>query len=167
MSSAEVAESSVDPPAKKRRVAAASTTGSTDDEQPLTTNADMAKANGSTSSGFSTTIEYPITTKPTDIDEGLYSRQLYVLGHDAMRRMASSDVLICGLGGLGVEIAKNVILGGVKSVTLHDNAVCKLADLGSQFYLTEADVGKRQSKGTNELQETHEICWRMTGHKST
>ena len=23
-----------------------------------------------------------------DIDEGLYSRQLYVLGHDAMRRMA-------------------------------------------------------------------------------
>ncbi len=23
----------------------------------------------------------------TDIDEGLYSRQLYVLGHDAMRRM--------------------------------------------------------------------------------
>lgn len=47
----------------------------------------------------------------TEIDEGLYSRQLYVLGHDAMRRMASSDVLISGLGGLGVEIAKNVILG--------------------------------------------------------
>ena len=46
-----------------------------------------------------------------DIDEGLYSRQLYVLGHDAMRRMASSDVLISGLGGLGVEVAKNVILG--------------------------------------------------------
>lgn len=39
-----------------------------------------------------------------DIDESLYSRQLYVLGHDAMRRMASSDVLISGLGGLGVEV---------------------------------------------------------------
>lgn len=150
MSSAEVAESSVDPPAKKRRVAAASTTGSTDDEQPLTTNADMAKANGSTSSGSgSSTSIVSRAGAPAEIDEGLYSRQLYVLGHDAMRRMASSDVLISGLGGLGVEIAKNVILGGVKSVTLHDDAVCKLADLGSQFYLTEADVGKRQNNGIN------------------
>lgn len=60
------------------------------------------------------------------IDESLYSRQLYVLGHEAMRRMATSDVLISGLGGLGVEIAKNVILGGVKSVTLHDSAVCQV-----------------------------------------
>ena len=125
MSSAEVVESSVDPPAKKRRVAA--TTGGADDS---TTIADMAK-NGSTSRASA------------EIDEGLYSRQLYVLGHDAMRRMASSDVLISGLGGLGVEIAKNVILGGVKSVTLHDDALCQISDLGSQFYLTEADIGEQ------------------------
>ena len=39
------------------------------------------------------------------IDESLYSRQLYVLGHEAMRRMARSDVLICGIGGLGVEVS--------------------------------------------------------------
>ncbi|XP_043258430.1 ubiquitin-like modifier-activating enzyme 1 [Colletes gigas] len=127
MSSAEVVESSVDPPAKKRRVAA--TTGGGDDS---TTIADMAK-NGSTSRA------------PAEIDEGLYSRQLYVLGHDAMRRMASSDVLISGLGGLGVEIAKNVILGGVKSVTLHDDALCQISDLGSQFYLKEADIDKNRA----------------------
>ena len=59
---------------------------------------------------------------PKEIDESLYSRQLYVLGHEAMKKMQSSDVLISGMGGLGVEIAKNVILGGVKSVTLHDTA---------------------------------------------
>lgn len=81
-----------------------------------------------------------------DIDEGLYSRQLYVLGHDAMRRMASSDVLISGLGGLGVEVAKNVILAGVKSVTLHDEALCTVEDLSSQFYLTENDVGKNRAE---------------------
>lgn len=34
------------------------------------------------------------------IDEGLYSRQLYVLGHEAMKRMSQSDVLIVGLKGL-------------------------------------------------------------------
>lgn len=42
--------------------------------------------------------------KNGDIDESLYSRQLYVLGHEAMRRMGSSHVLIAGLKGLGVEI---------------------------------------------------------------
>lgn len=81
-----------------------------------------------------------------DIDEGLYSRQLYVLGHDAMRRMASSDVLISGLGGLGVEVAKNVILGGVKSVTLHDERTCQVQDLSSQFYLSESDIGKNRAE---------------------
>lgn len=80
-----------------------------------------------------------------DIDESLYSRQLYVLGHDAMRRMASSDILLSGLNGLGLEIAKNVILGGVKSITLHDTDNCTLQDLSSQFYLTEADIGKNRA----------------------
>lgn len=56
----------------------------------------------------------------------------YVLGHEAMKRMQSSNVLISGLRGLGVEIAKNVILGGVKSVTLHDQGVAEWRDLSSQ-----------------------------------
>ena len=42
--------------------------------------------------------------KNGDIDESLYSRQLYVLGHEAMKRMGSSHVLVAGLRGLGVEI---------------------------------------------------------------
>jgi len=79
-----------------------------------------------------------------EIDEGLYSRQLYVLGHEAMKRMGLSNILICGLKGLGVEIAKNIILSGVKSVTLYDNEACELEDLSSQFYLSEGDVGKNR-----------------------
>lgn len=56
----------------------------------------------------------------------------YVLGHDAMKRMQNSNVLISGMKGLGVEIAKNVILGGVKSVTVHDQGVAEWRDLSSQ-----------------------------------
>lgn len=92
-----------------------------------------------------------------EIDEGLYSRQLYVLGHEAMRRMAMSDVLVSGIGGLGVEIAKNVILAGVKSVTLHDQQNCSLADLSSQFYLSESSVGKnRAEESCNHLAELNQ-----------
>ena len=56
----------------------------------------------------------------------------YVLGHAAMKRMALSNVLVSGMGGLGVEIAKNIVLGGVKSVTIHDEAVTSWSDLSSQ-----------------------------------
>ncbi len=45
--------------------------------------------------------------KNGEIDESLYSRQLYVLGHEAMKRMGSSHVLIAGLRGLGVEIGRS------------------------------------------------------------
>jgi len=83
-----------------------------------------------------------------DIDEGLYSRQLYVLGHAAMRRMAASNVLISGMRGLGVEIAKNVILGGVKSVTIHDQGVAAWGDLASQFYLRQEDIGQNRAEVT-------------------
>jgi ubiquitin-activating enzyme E1 len=81
----------------------------------------------------------------TEIDESLYSRQLYVLGHEAMKRMSASNVLIVGLKGLGVEIAKNIALAGVKSLTLYDPAPVAIADLSSQFFLHLGDVGKERA----------------------
>jgi ubiquitin-activating enzyme E1 len=83
-----------------------------------------------------------------DIDESLYSRQLYVLGHEAMKRMGASNVLIVGLKGLGVEIAKNIALAGVKSLTLYDPAPAKISDLSSQLFLHPADVGKPRAEVT-------------------
>ncbi|KAI1775319.1 hypothetical protein F4818DRAFT_46379 [Hypoxylon cercidicola] len=78
----------------------------------------------------------------SEIDESLYSRQLYVLGHEAMKRMGASNVLIVGLKGLGVEISKNIALAGVKSLTLYDPTPIAIADLSSQFFLRPDDVGK-------------------------
>jgi len=82
------------------------------------------------------------------IDEGLYSRQLYVMSREAMAKIAQTDVLIVGLTGLGVELAKNTILTGVKSVTIHDDEPAAIADLSSQFYLTPDDVGKPRGKAS-------------------
>lgn len=55
-----------------------------------------------------------------------------MLGHEAMRRMANSNVLIAGMKGLGVEVAKNLVLGGVKSVTIQDTENAGWGDLSSQ-----------------------------------
>ncbi|EEP75519.1 ubiquitin-activating enzyme E1 1 [Uncinocarpus reesii 1704] len=86
--------------------------------------------------------------KHGEIDESLYSRQLYVLGHEAMKRMGSSNVLIVGLKGLGTEIAKNIALAGVKSLSLYDPTPVTIADLSSQFFLHPDDVGKRRADVT-------------------
>ncbi|KAH9257809.1 hypothetical protein BASA81_003827 [Batrachochytrium salamandrivorans] len=80
------------------------------------------------------------------LDEDLYSRQLYVLGRDAQRKLGAAHVLICGMNGLGAEIAKNVILAGPHQVSLFDPQPVELRDLGSQFYLYETDVGKRRDE---------------------
>lgn len=82
----------------------------------------------------------------TDIDEGLYSRQLYVLGHEAMRRMQATNLLLVGMRGLGIEISKNLALAGVKSLTLHDPEAISITDLSSQFYFTETDVGQNRAE---------------------
>jgi len=49
-----------------------------------------------------------------------------------MRKMNASNILISGMKGLGVEIAKNLILGGVKSCVLHDTEPVHISDLASQ-----------------------------------
>uniref|UniRef100_A0A7S4D0L7 E1 ubiquitin-activating enzyme n=1 Tax=Eutreptiella gymnastica TaxID=73025 RepID=A0A7S4D0L7_9EUGL len=78
------------------------------------------------------------------LDESLYSRQLYVLGAEAMQRMSRSDVLVVGLSGLGCEIAKNIILSGVKSITVSDSEDVTWADLGTHFFVGAEDIGKNR-----------------------
>ncbi len=44
-----------------------------------------------------------MSEKPV-VDDALYSRQLYVYGHEAQAKLSNSSVLIVGLRGLGLEI---------------------------------------------------------------
>uniref|UniRef100_A0A667YQ29 Ubiquitin like modifier activating enzyme 6 n=1 Tax=Myripristis murdjan TaxID=586833 RepID=A0A667YQ29_9TELE len=91
-------------------------------------------------------VNFPPSSPPTmaadsmEIDDSLYSRQRYVLGDNAMQQMAQSSVFLSGMGGLGVEIAKNIVLAGIKAVTLHDSKQCETWDLGSNFFIRQDDV---------------------------
>ena len=50
--------------------------------------------------------------------------------------------------------AKNIILAGVKAVTLHDQGSVTLRDLAAQFYLQEGDVGRNRAEACKDrLQE--------------
>ena len=77
------------------------------------------------------------------VDEKLYSRQLYVMGHEAQRRMMASRVLMIGVSGLGAEVAKNCILAGVSSLVLCDPCAPTSYDLGGNFYLNDLSSNSR------------------------
>jgi len=140
--------SSTSPPTKKRKLG--SECGLENSQAPASVTQNGSEKNGN---GTMAQNGNGVTSNGTEngsggakgIDEGLYSRQLFVLGKEAMERMSRSSVLISGLKGLGIEVAKNVILSGVKSVTLHDTEVVSMADLGAQFFLRESDVGTNRA----------------------
>ena len=50
-----------------------------------------------------------VASKEDEVDEGLYSRQLYVYGKDAQKKMQGSNVLLIGLRGVGVEIGTYLV----------------------------------------------------------
>lgn len=84
----------------------------------------------------------------SDLDTDLYSRQLYVMGRDAMMQMSTSHVVIFGSDGLATEIAKNIVLGGIKRVTIsehddHYHDTVTKEDTESGFYYSPHDsIGK-------------------------
>jgi ubiquitin-activating enzyme E1 len=50
--------------------------------------------------------------------------------------------------------AKNVILAGVRALTIHDKKHVEKCDLSAQFFLTEEDVGKNRAEACKDrLQE--------------
>lgn len=60
-------------------------------------------------------------------------------------------IIFCGFF---LVAAKNLILAGVKSVTLHDEGVVELWDLSSNFIFSEDDVGKNRALASiQKLQE--------------
>lgn len=57
-------------------------------------------------------------------------------------RLRAAKILIIGLNGYGAEIAKNIILAGVKAVTFLDHRNVTVEDWCSQFLAPKESLGK-------------------------
>lgn len=84
-------------------------------------------------------------TQNMKIDESLYSRQLYTIGFDVMDKLLESDILISGMSGLGVEIAKNAILQGCRKIVLHDTYLISEKDKSTNYYISDQDIGQNRA----------------------
>jgi molybdopterin/thiamine biosynthesis adenylyltransferase len=58
-----------------------------------------------------------------------WSRYIGAMGVDAVSRQSKASVFLSGLGALGIEVAKNIVLSGVKRFTVHDAQKVEAADL--------------------------------------
>ncbi|CAB3977355.1 SUMO-activating enzyme subunit 1 [Paramuricea clavata] len=89
--------------------------------------------------------ESSITSISAD-EAALYDRQIRLWGLDAQKRLRASRVLLVGLTGLGAEICKNIVLCGVKSLTLLDDEVVTMQDFTAQFLIPRMDLGKNRAE---------------------
>jgi molybdopterin/thiamine biosynthesis adenylyltransferase len=84
-----------------------------------------------------------MTNAQLDEDEGrLYDRQIRLWGVTAQHRMRGASVLLVTLRGLAVEVAKNLVLAGIGNLTVTDDEIVSEDDLGSNYFLRDADVGQ-------------------------
>jgi ubiquitin-like 1-activating enzyme E1 A len=75
----------------------------------------------------------------------LYDRQIRLWGVQAQENIRQANVLLIRVKALANEIAKNLVLAGINSLTIIDHEAVTENDLGAQFFLTAADVGKNVS----------------------
>ncbi|KAK2174456.1 hypothetical protein NP493_801g02066 [Ridgeia piscesae] len=71
----------------------------------------------------------------TEDEAALYDRQIRLWGLDAQKRLRAAKVLLVGIGGLGAEVAKNIVLSGIKSLTILDHQQVTEAARCSQFLI--------------------------------
>ena len=90
-----------------------------------------------------------VNTKEMNIDdEGVkdrWSRYIGAMGLDAVTKQSNASIFLSGLGALGVEITKNIVLSGVKRFTIHDSKKTTNRDLSGQFFLGTEDIGKNRA----------------------
>uniref|UniRef100_A0A1I7YSW6 ThiF domain-containing protein n=1 Tax=Steinernema glaseri TaxID=37863 RepID=A0A1I7YSW6_9BILA len=85
----------------------------------------------------------PVTI--TSDEAELYDRQIRLWGLEAQNRLRNSNVLIFGVTNLGIEIAKNLILCGLKSVMIMDQEDLTEEDLEWNFLAQAKYVGKNRA----------------------
>ncbi|KAI6652784.1 Enzyme subunit 1 [Oopsacas minuta] len=77
----------------------------------------------------------------------VYDRQIRLWGVEAQKRLRSARVLVSGVCGLGAEIIKNLVLAGVKSVTILDHESYDPESVsGAGFLLYHGETGENIAK---------------------
>ncbi|KAJ5963256.1 uncharacterized protein N7479_003132 [Penicillium vulpinum] len=81
----------------------------------------------------------------------LYDRQIRLWGVHAQEKIRSANILLITVKALANEVAKNLVLAGIGSLTIIDHQNVTEEDLGAQFFIAEAQseqdvIGKNRAQ---------------------
>lgn len=78
----------------------------------------------------------------------LYDRQIRLWGMAAQAKIQSASILLITMKSLANEIAKNLVLAGIGTLTLLDGSPITEADRGAQFFLPDDDsiIGQNRAQ---------------------
>ncbi|KAL4865461.1 hypothetical protein BDV12DRAFT_148691 [Aspergillus spectabilis] len=76
----------------------------------------------------------------------LYDRQIRLWGLKAQEQLRSANILLITFKALANEVAKNLVLAGIGTLTIIDDAIVTEEDLGAQFFLTQDCVGQNRAQ---------------------
>ncbi|XP_047497045.1 SUMO-activating enzyme subunit 1-like isoform X2 [Penaeus chinensis] len=86
----------------------------------------------------------------TEDEAALYDRQIRLWGLDAQKRLRASRVLVAGVCGMGAEVTKNLVLSGIKSLTLLDHRNLTEIDVCANFLAPHDAVGQNIAEVSKE-----------------
>ncbi|KAF2841698.1 hypothetical protein M501DRAFT_929436 [Patellaria atrata CBS 101060] len=84
------------------------------------------------------------TISPDEI--ALYDRQIRLWGVQAQEKIRTANILLISIRALANEVAKNLVLAGIGSLTIVDHELVTEDDLCSQFLVTDADINKNRAE---------------------
>ncbi|MED6147620.1 NEDD8-activating enzyme E1 regulatory subunit axr1 [Stylosanthes scabra] len=75
-----------------------------------------------------------------------YDRQLRIWGEQGQAALEKSSICLLNCGPTGSETLKNLVLGGIGSITVVDGSKVEVGDLGNNFLVDESSVGQSKAK---------------------
>jgi len=78
-----------------------------------------------------------------------YDRQLRLWGPDGQEKLAFASVCVVGSSAVGAEVLKNLILPGIGSYCLIDDAVVSERDIAANFFLEPSDIGNDRAQAVH------------------
>ncbi|WKY09307.1 hypothetical protein Q1695_002010 [Nippostrongylus brasiliensis] len=79
----------------------------------------------------------------------VYDRQIRLWGLQAQKKLHAASGLLFGLSGVGAEITKNLMLCGLRSLTLADDRAVDNDDFESNFLLERDSLGKNRAEASS------------------
>lgn len=67
-------------------------------------------------------------------------------GVQAQEKIRNANILLISMKALANEIAKNLVLAGIGSLTIVDHELVTVNDLGAQFFISESDIGTNRAE---------------------